>query len=189
MADTDPRYPNDAGLATRLRGLPLHTPAPDAWNEISLSLSRTNAVKPRRRWLGFAAVALAASLLIAASLPWSSRDTSMPATNESPALSAQREADLDWLRARSSQLEQWLGDLPSAPAGNGRDLMATIEVEDLIALVDLQLGASHNARDALPLWQQHVALLETLSVLRSAPYEFANASATPVDKPSNLIRL
>ena len=189
MADTPSPFQDDAGLGARLRGLPVHEPTPDLWNEISLSLPQSNAVTARRRWHPFAAVALAASLLLAALLPWSSRDTSMPTPSEPPALSVQREADLDWLRARSSQLEQWLGELPSAPAGNGRDLMATIEVEDLIALVDLQLEASRNAGEALPLWRQRVVLLETLSVLRSAPYDIADAAGRPLNGTADLHQL
>ncbi len=190
MADTDTRFLNDADLGARLRGLLLHEPATDLWGEISSNLpsSVASATRHRRRH-PFVAVALAAGLAITALLPWSKHDATLPIPIEAPALSAHASADLDWLLARSGQLEAWLGDLPTAPSGNGRDLMATVEVEDLIALVDLQLEASRDTSEALPLWRQRVALLETLSVLRSAPYGVADAVATPADNGLDLHRL
>lgn len=190
MADIDSRFPDDAGLGARMRGLPLHEPAPDLWNEICSKLPSSDESATRhRRWHPVVALAVAASLAIAALLPWSMRDTTAPIPDQAPLLSAQANADLDWLRARSGQLEQWLGNLPTAPSGNGGDLMATIEVEDLIALVDLQLDASRNAREALPLWRQRVALLETLSLLRSAPYRVVNTVDKPAAEPAILHRL
>lgn len=190
MADTDPRILDENGLGARLRDLALQEPAESLWNGISARLPQSNeSAARRRRWHPFAALVLAASLAIAALLPWSARDTSPPIPNEAPLLSAQASADLGWLRARSGQLEEWLGDLPTAPSGNGRDLMATVEVEDLIALVDLQLDASRSANEALPLWRQRVALMETLSVLRSAPYTLAEARPTPLYNSAELHRL
>lgn len=190
MADIDIRFRDDSGLALRLRGLPLHEPVAGLWDEIALHLPASGDFESRqRRWRPFVALALAASLAIAVLLPWSMRDATPPIQIEVTALSAQASADLDWLLARSSQLEDWLGDLPTAPSGNARDLMATVEVEDLIALVDLQLDASRNSKEALPLWRQRVALLETLSILRSAPYGIADAVVRPMTNPTDLHRL
>ena len=190
MADTDPRTPNDAELAARLRALPQHEPVPCLWNEIALSLPMpATSSKPHRRWHPYAALALTASLLVAALLPWSMHEASQPVTVQQPAAATQDSADLGWLRSRSAQLEAWLGELPQAPVANGRDLMATVEVEDLIALVDLQLDATRNPGEALPLWRQRVALLEALSVLRSAPYGVADALADRSTSPSTVHRL
>ncbi|MGB4860149.1 MAG: hypothetical protein WBP11_12600 [Dokdonella sp.] len=190
MADIDSRSLDDAGLGARMRGLPLHEPAPDLWNEIASQLPPSDETATRhRRWHRVIALAVAAGLAIAALLPWSMKQTTAPIPVQSSALSAQASADLGWLRTRSGQLEQWLGNLPTAPHGNGGDLMATVEVEDLIALVDLQLDASRNAREALPLWRQRVALLETLSLLRSAPYRVVDTVDKPTEKPLTLHRL
>ena len=190
MADTDPRFSDEAGLAARLRALPQHEAAPGLWNEIALSLPMlATSANPRRRWHPYAALALAASLLVAALLPWSMHELSQPVTAQQTAAATQASADLGWLRSRSAQLETWLGKLPTAPVANGRDLMATVEVEDLIALVDLQLDATRNPGEALPLWRQRVALLEALSVLRSAPYGVADALADRSASPSTVHRL
>ena len=54
-----------------------------------------------------------------------------------------------------------------------RDLMAAVEVEDMIGLVDLQLEAARGDADALPLWRQRVGLLEDLATIRTSPYALA----------------
>ncbi len=51
--------------------------------------------------------------------------------------------------------------------------MAAVEVEDLIGLVDVQLGATRGDADALPLWRQRVALLEDLATIRVNRYAIA----------------
>ena len=51
--------------------------------------------------------------------------------------------------------------------------MAAVEVEDLIGLVDLQLGGAHAPTDALPLWRQRVALLEDLATIRGSAFAIA----------------
>lgn len=76
---------------------------------------------------------------------------------------------LAYLQTRSRALEQWLRDTNAASAPqSAQDLAASAEIEDMIGLVDLQLGAteSADANAALPLWRRRVALLEDLSTLR-----------------------
>lgn len=73
------------------------------------------------------------------------------------------------LQTRSRILEQWLRDTSAASAPqSAQDLAASAEIEDMIGLVDLQLGAADtaDANAALPLWRRRVALLEDLSALR-----------------------
>lgn len=181
MADADHEYAAGHGLAEALRGLPDAAPEPDLWPALAAQLQagRVTAAPPRRRhWHLGAGLALAASLIIAAMLPWSpSRRVDdgvamIPTTTSTTPDSAI--ADLGWMRQRSTQLESWLSDLPTPSVRDGRALMATVEIEDLIALVDVQLGATRGTEDALPLWRQRVALLEELSVLRSAAFGVAS---------------
>ncbi|MBS0566286.1 MAG: hypothetical protein JSS59_02590 [Proteobacteria bacterium] len=73
------------------------------------------------------------------------------------------------LQSRSRALERWLRDTGAASAPQStQDLAASAEIEDMIGLVDVQLGAADpaDADTALPLWRRRVALLEDLSTLR-----------------------
>src|SRR5580765_3627389 len=78
-------------------------------------------------------------------------------------------ANLVALQSRSRSLERWLRDTGAASAPQStQDLAASAEIEDMIGLVDVQLGAADpaDATAALPLWRRRVALLEDLSTLR-----------------------
>jgi hypothetical protein len=67
--------------------------------------------------------------------------------------------------------------------------MAAVEVEDLIGLVDLQLGGARAPTDALPLWRQRVALLEDLATIRGSAFAIAanDDGTAAVDAPYNRI--
>ena len=78
-------------------------------------------------------------------------------------------ADLATLQSRSRSLERWLRDTGAASAPQStQDLAASAEIEDMIGLIDVQLGAADpaDANAELPLWRRRVALLEDLSTLR-----------------------
>jgi hypothetical protein len=102
-----------------------------------------------------------------------------PATNGSLSTTA---AELDSLHERSQTLERWIAAVAARAPQDSRDLMAAVEVEDLIGLVDVQLGAAHDRHQALPLWRQRVALLEDLATLRGSAY--AIAAADEASNPS-----
>ena len=72
------------------------------------------------------------------------------------------------MQTRSRELEKWLRDTGAASAPqSSQDLAASAEIEDMIGLVDVQLGATDSTdAAALPLWRRRVALLEDLSTLR-----------------------
>jgi hypothetical protein len=55
---------------------------------------------------------------------------------------------------------------------SGQDLAAATEIEDMIGMVDVQLGAQQS-NGGLPLWRHRVALLEDLTVLRYSSYSVA----------------
>lgn len=183
MADADPSFPPTDGLAAALRALPLQQPDADGWPALAAAWQAKagKASPPRRRWHWVAAAAMAAGLVLAALLPWSTQPPVPPLVEQPPPADVRpaRDADLAWLHQRSTQLEGWLAELPTPPVRDGRAVMATVEVEDLIGLVDLQLDASRTPDEALPLWRQRVALLEELSVLRSAAFGVAVTDAAP----------
>jgi hypothetical protein len=81
--------------------------------------------------------------------------------------------ELDSLHRRSQTLERWIAAVAARAPQDSRDLMAAVEVEDLIGLIDVQLGAEHDRADALPLWRQRVALLEDLATIRGSAYAIA----------------
>jgi hypothetical protein len=93
-------------------------------------------------------------------------------------------AQLAALQQRSQELEHWLRETGNAAAPlQGQDLAAATEIENLIGLVDVELAAPREMRDA-SLWRRRVDLLEDLSVLRysnsqlAAGGRFAAASLT-----------
>jgi len=64
--------------------------------------------------------------------------------------------------------------------------MAAVEVEDLIGLIDVQLGGVRGDADALPLWRQRVALLEDLAAIRGNAFTLAENGATADAVPVSL---
>ena len=175
-------HPSDAALAAALRALPESAPAPDLWPDLASAL----AARTRRRRLRYAIpFAAAAALAIALLLPRLATREPVPVpvastTPPAPSVMTPAAAPVDELAAlhkRSSTLERWIAAISARAPQDGRDLMAAVEVEDLIGLVDVQLGGAHGEADALPLWRQRVALLEDLAAIRSNGAAFA-ASGT-----------
>jgi hypothetical protein len=164
----------ERSLAEALRALPLESPPGDLWPGLAQSLGRRR--RPWRRAIPFA---LAAGIALALLLP---RLTSTPPRAADPAAdpptiaqsTAQSTApaagagdvELAALHRRSQSLERWISAFAAHAPQDSRDLMAAVEVEDLIGLVDVQLGAARGDDDALPLWRQRVALLEDLATIR-----------------------
>jgi len=150
----------------------------------------------RRRWL--VPVALAAGVLLAAiawpllrrdapapaptvaatvAQPGASMDTNAAnnanATNVQGSDAADAATRLASLQDRSQALEHWLRETQRAAAPlSGQDLAASAEIEDMIALVDGQLGAAPRDRE-VALWRRRVALLEDLTALRYSSYRLA----------------
>jgi hypothetical protein len=161
-------------LADALRALPSAGPQPDLWPDLARSLN----ARRRRRWRYALPAALPAGLaLFALASRLTTTDSGTPATPLETA--ATRKAatpsaasELSALHERSQALERWIATATVAPL-DSRDLMAAVEVEDLIGLVDVQLGATRGDADALPLWRQRVALLEDLATIRVNRYAIA----------------
>jgi len=90
------------------------------------------------------------------------------------------------LHQRSQTLERWIAAVAARAPQDSRDLMAAVEVEDLIGLVDVQLGGAQGDTDALPLWRQRVALLEDLATIRSNAFALAGNGVAGRAEPASL---
>lgn len=161
----------DPGLAAALRGLPAAAPQPDLWPDLARALQRRRR-KPRMRY--FVPAALAAGLALAVLWPQATPRQHVPDAGApaAPVASTQRD-EIDELRQRSQALERWIAALAANAPQDSRDLMAAVEIEDLIGLVDLQLGTARDRGDALPLWRQRVGLLEDLATVRVGGFAIA----------------
>lgn len=177
--------PSAGALAAALRALPDAAPQPDLWPQLAQSLQARRRRRPR--WQPFALAAGIGALALLAAGHWlpgtrSSTPSGTPTTTRVEATPpATRSDELDRLHARSRSLEDWIAAIPDRAPQSGRDLMAAVEIEDLIGLVDMQLDASRDGDDTVPLWRQRVALLEDLAVVRSVPValNLSTASAEP----------
>ena len=174
----------DDPLTKALRALPMAEPPQDLFAQIS----RNPKMRSRRpRWI--IPTALAASVLLGLLLVLPNPPVTPPAIVQSglptqPADSVAPASEIDRLRADSRILEAWLGGLSAEGQRDGRSLMASAEIEDLVGLIDVQLSATRNDAESLPLWRQRVALLNDLASIRSKPLAsmayagFADSSAS-----------
>lgn len=182
MSDRDGTLNTGDALASALRALPDAAPQPDLWPALAQSLQRR-----RRRssaWRYALPAALAAGVAFALLLPRSpaptpqapvattSVATTSVATASAPQPAAPKD-DLAALRRRSQALQDWIATFAAHAPQDSRGLMAAVEIEDLIGLIDVQLDAARGPDDALPLWRQRVALLEELATVRSHAYAVA----------------
>lgn len=171
--------PSAGALAAALRALPDAAPQPDLWPQLAQSLQARRRRRPR--WQPFALAAGIGALALLAAGHWLPGTPSGTPTRVEATPPATRSDELDRLHARSRSLEDWIAAIPDRAPQSGRDLMAAVEIEDLIGLVDMQLDASRDGDDTVPLWRQRVALLEDLAVVRSVPValNLSTASAEP----------
>lgn len=160
----------DRALASALRALPDAAPQPDLWPDLARALHQRQ--HPRRaRYL--IPVALAAGLALALLWPRAAIRQTVPDATPTVATEAPARDEIADLHQRSQALERWIAAAAAHAPQDSRDLMAAVEVEDLIGLVDLQLGATRGNSDALPLWRQRVALLEDLATIRIGGFAIA----------------
>ncbi len=162
-------------LASALRGLAQVQPETSLWPVLEASLLQQH--KPARTRSSYVLpAALAASIvLLALSFVWRAANAPQDASATqsdvalNPTPSAPKAADamtqIDALRQQSEVLESWLSAARNSNS-SARDLLASSEIEDMIGLVDVQLAASAELTDALPLWRQRIALLQDLAALR-----------------------
>lgn len=195
MPDRDDPVNNDTSpLALALRALPDAAPHPDAWPALARALERRR--RPARRLHRHAAwlvpAALAAAFAWALLLPRAAPVADAPAPAPIAATDAGAagddatmvaRAELAQLREHSQSLERWIAAVSANAAQDSRGLMAAVEMQDLIGLVDVQLNATRDPVDALPLWRQRIALLEDLALIRGSGI----AIAANIDGESSLL--
>jgi hypothetical protein len=151
-------HPIDAGDA--LRALPLPAPPRSGWPALAARLQR----RRRRRWL--TGLALAASLLLAALLPFG-LDRPRPV----PAAQVEAAQALQTLRHRSAELEAVLAANSPTWVDSGDSALLDQHFAMQLQWVDLQLtGLQPDAgtADQLPLWIERVALLARRAELAEA---------------------
>ncbi|MEP7044107.1 MAG: hypothetical protein ABI843_13670 [Dokdonella sp.] len=187
MSDRDGTMNSETGqgLAIALRALPQTAPQPDLWPDLAQALKQRQ--RPSR-WRHVVPAALAAGVALALLLPrWplergappspsaSTNAVATPNATSAPASTPQPNdsAELDALHQRSQSLERWIAAFTANAPQDSRDLMAAVEVEDLIGLVDGQLDAARGDVDALPLWRRRVALLQDLATIRGNAFAVA----------------
>ncbi len=170
----------DRALAAALRALPDARPQPDLWPELARALGQRRASRKWRYAIPFALAAGVALTLLVPRLatrepqaPTAPVAMDIPATTAMPSSANSARDELSGLRSHSQMLERWISAVSAHAPQDSRDLMAAVEVEDLIGLVDVQLGATRNNADALPLWRQRVALLEDLATIRGSAFAIA----------------
>lgn len=184
---------SDATLAAALRALPDAAPEPDLWPDLMRSFGTRQR---QRHWRYALPAALAAAVALAVLLPrWLTHDIQVPRTvplaasgaadAPAPASTVSATDELAQLHQRSRTLERWVAAVAARAPQDGRDLMAAVEVEDLIGLVDVQLGGSRGDADALPLWRQRVALLEDLAAIRGNAFALAGNGADANAMPAS----
>lgn len=188
--DVDDRSSSHAALAAALRALPQPAPQPDLWPELARAFA---ARRSPRRWRYALPAAIAAGIAIALLLPRMGTQRvdaprTAPVASVDPPQTAAASAteELAQLHDRSRTLERWIAAVAARAPQDSRDLMAAVEVEDLIGLVDVQLGGARGDADALPLWRQRVALLEDLAAIRGNAFALAENGPGTDARPVSL---
>lgn len=145
----------------RLGALPELAPPRDAWPAVRARLAH------RRRIAGAWPMAGLAAAVVAGFALWIG-------TASQPGM--QDELQSSWL-ARSQQLEQELRSLGSSGVMSGGEAALIAELEDRIAVVDLQLASGAlDARASERLWRRRVDLLMELKAVRTDQLSLADAN-------------
>jgi hypothetical protein len=141
----------------RLKALPTLRPSRDRWPETAARF-RADRLRRRTRRVGFAGLALAASVALAVTVV----DRPQPVETTNP-------NQINQAMERSQALESALSEYnPEARVLDGRTARIAQELEDRIALLDRQLEMTElsqkQARDQelLQLWRERVGLLDAL---------------------------
>jgi hypothetical protein len=157
---------DDRRLAEALRALPLLSPARSALPAV-LALSGKRTARTHRHLPGW--MAWAAGLMVIGLGLFLFNGQAIDA-ERTTAADVGASADLQALMQRSLEWETALRRLEqqSMPMDAGT-AMASAELEDLISLTDLQLGATENDEQAQSLWERRIRLMSRLAEVRTQP--------------------
>jgi hypothetical protein len=164
-------------LKNGLRGLPQTMPPREVWNRIREQAQAEGLLAaPKSYRNGYAGMALAATVALAAIVMTFGRGIEQPAHPVVPSISATSNAnDLSDLRAlmvESRQLERDLRALPDAPRVAQAGTVATLgELQDRIAAIDYQLNDPEvymSPEDRKIFWRERVRMMKLLLQLRYA---------------------
>ncbi len=157
--------PDDRRLRDALLAMPLATPPHSVLPALTARLAKRCGERAQRRWIALAAAAAVCALAL---LPWLRGGDSAapiaalqsnPADNTAAAaLIAQNQVFEDALRSAS------FGSRPLS----ARDALAGADIEDLIAMLDLELSAASDKATSTDLWQQRLTLLQELAAVRAS---------------------
>ena len=164
MAEPQPRQPL-MSLGAALRQMPLESPRRSAWPPLA---TRLTPPAPRWRW----PLALAASLLALALLP-SGRPTSEAdrartvAGTVAGSVATQR-VDLAALMSESARLERLWAAASDNGASSATAAALSVELEDSLHMLDIQLEANREPAQQLTLWQRRVQLLRSVAAVETS---------------------
>lgn len=154
----------DSQLSAQLRSLPQLAPKRSAWPDLAQRLPgiAPAPVRSPRRWRSgwqcAAAIAtVAIGLLLWRQPPPIRLGQTIPVASKLTALVKE-----------SQHWEQTLRQLdPYSGAVDARTALVSAEVEDLIGMTDLQLGAAPDLAEAEALWQRRIGLMRRLAEIRT----------------------
>lgn len=160
MAEPQPRQPL-MSLGAALRQMPLESPRRSAWPPLG---RRLTPPAPRWRW----PLALAASLLALALLP-SGRPTSEADRVRTVAGTvAMQRVDLAALMSESARLERLWAAASDNGASSATAAALSVELEDSLHMLDIQLEANREPAQQLTLWQRRVQLLRSVAAVETS---------------------
>ncbi len=178
--------PAPQSLAEALRALPQPTPTRSEWSRLADTIARRRAERARRwRWTGVAAAAMLALGLGVSLLRAPPPDTA-PGTFAN--VEETSDAKVQRLIAENQAWERALRRVDARPgAFSGRAAMASAELEDLIAMVDLQISANTDINARADLWSQRLTLIEQLASVRDEGLGDAVSLADSAVLPANYL--
>ena len=161
----------DRELQDAFAAMPLLQPRASAWPQLEREL-RARRPQPQSAWPRW--VALAAALAIAAVIPLAlKREATVvapptvvaDAATTQPAVSAEPTDPNADLIERNQALGAWLA--ASGEPFDAASAQLGAELEDMIAMVDMELSDAPDAQRARALWEQRLLLLNELASVRS----------------------